>query len=208
MVSLSWCHSSGAEGRFLIPQSLPGAEAQHQHSCLVQGYWHTAQVPGLGSCPEAFCQLEIDVECDLLIRGPGKIGSRLPKLSHGLFSGPLEMSLVLRACVEPASNACHSCKANKEISACNLLFSFSFHYIKGILMISALFWENWRKIWWDVKSRRVHTAEHSSAVSPSLCLISELDLTGVKSLACCYWPFDTQGKTCLVVIKTLEHTWE
>lgn len=49
------------------------------------------------------------------------------------------MSLVLRAYVEPASRACHSCKADKEISACNMLFSFSFRYIKGILMISALF---------------------------------------------------------------------
>lgn len=158
-----WCHWASAIAQEqrgdCWSQSLPGAGAQNQHSCLVQGYWHPVQVPGLKKLPWGLLPTRNWCWVWLLNPGAGKRASRLPKSLHGLFSGPLEMSLVLWACVEPASSACHSCEANKKISASNLLFSFSFRCIKRILIISAVFWEQPEEDLAGCESRRVHAAE-------------------------------------------------
>lgn len=171
----------------LIPQSSPGAGAHHQHSCLVQGYSHAAQVPRLKkACPQAFCQLEIDVECDFLISGQGKEAPGFLSPHMVYFQDHWKCPWSLRACVEPASSACCSCKGDKEIIACNLLFSFSFHHIKGILMICFVLRATGGRCGEMKKAGGCTLQSLSSVLLPSLCLIAELDLTGVKSFTCCY----------------------
>lgn len=133
-----------AGGRLLIPHftwSWSTAAAHQFDTGLTdaEGVQVPSQQRGLKKLPEAFCQLETDVKHDFLILGQGEEFPGILSPCMISFQEHWNSPWSSEAYAQPASSACQSCKSHKEISACNLLFSFPFCYIKGILMISALF---------------------------------------------------------------------
>lgn len=117
------------------------------------------QQRGLKKLPEAFCQLEADAKRDFLILGQGREFPGLLSPYVICFHDHRKLPWSLEACVQSASSACQPPQSDKEISASSLLFSFSLHCIRRILLFSALFQEQPEEYVVRCKSRQVHTTE-------------------------------------------------